>query len=308
VRVLVTGGNGFVGGYLVAALREGGDDVVSAGRLSTSAHRSLELRDAENVRRLVDEVRPELIFHLAAQAFVPEALASPLDTYDVNVMGTARLIDAVRNSRGAGNARIIFASSGEVYGVGHASRVAESLPSRPVNPYGASKAAAESLVLGSTYAYGLDAVIYRGFNQIGPGQDERFVAPSFAKQLAKIADGAEPVLLVGNLDAQRDFLDVRDAVAACLLLAQRGERGQIYNVCRGEGVVISEILRALIRISGLSVEVREDPQRMRASDNPISVGDPTKLSDRTGWRPQYSLDATLRDVYEDARRRTAAVR
>ncbi len=296
MRVLVTGGNGFVGTYLVAALRERGDDVVSAGRGGDGAHRALDLTDAGNVHRLVDEVRPQLVFHLAAQTFVPEALASPLSTFDVNVMGTARLLDAVRRVRAGGgaNPRIVFASSG------HAER--------PSEPYGASKAAAEALVAGYVRSYGLDAIVYRGYNQIGPGQDERFVVASFARQLATIADGGDPVMLVGNLEAKRDFLDVRDAVSAVLLLGERGEAGAVYDVCSGEAVAISEILRKLIVIADVPVEVREDPNRMRPSDNPVAVGDPSKLRERTGWAPRHSLEATLRDVYEDARRRVAAVR
>jgi len=114
-------------------------------------------------------------------------------------------------------------------------------------------------------------------------------------------------MLVGNLEARRDFLDVRDAVQAVILLAERGESGEVYNVCSGDAVTIGEVLRRLISIAGVPVEVREDPQRMRPSDNPFVVGDPTKLRERTGWRPAYSLDATLRDIYDDARRRLGAL-
>ncbi|HXP92759.1 MAG TPA: GDP-mannose 4,6-dehydratase [Candidatus Binatia bacterium] len=296
MRVLVTGGNGFVGRYLVSALRDRGDDVVSAGHAPEGEHRHLDLTDASNVRDLIDDVRPERIFHLAAQTFVPDAIASPLETFDVNVMGTARLLDAVRGmgQRTAAAPRIVFASSGQA--------------EHPADPYGASKAAAEALVHGFAKTYAMDVVTYRGFNQIGPAQDARFVVASFARQLAEIADGANPVMLVGNLEAKRDFLDVRDAVAAIVMLADRGESGETYNVCRGEGVAISEVLRKLIMIAGVPVEIREDPQRMRPSDNPVVVGDPAKLRERTGWTPQYSLEQTLRDVYGDARKRVTATR
>lgn len=306
MRVLVTGGNGFVGGHLVSALRARGDDVVSAGRTDERGHRGLELSDSESVRRLVEDVGAELIFHLAAQAFVPEALASPLATYDINVMGTARVLEAVRTSTRS-DARVVVASSAEVYGIA-ASPSRESSQVRPVNPYGASKAAAEYVASAYVSSSDLDVVIYRGFNQIGPGQDERFAVPSFARQLAEIATGTEPVMRVGNLDAKRDFLDVRDAVNALLLLADRGDEGETYNVCRGEGISISTVLQTLISIANVQVEIREDPERMRPSDNPLSVGDPSKLRERTGWSPQYSLETTLRDVYEDARRRIVAVR
>lgn len=305
MRVLVTGGNGFVGGHLLQALRAQGDEVVSAGRSPRGEHVALELHDASSVLDLVDRVRPELIFHLAAQAFVPEALSDPLATYDTNVMGTARLIEAVRavRERGGPNPRLVVASSAEVYGIRapEESPLRESLAPRPANPYGASKAAAEAVVLGAVRAYGVDAVIFRGFNQIGPGQDERFVVQSFARQLAAIAAGAEPVLHVGNLEAQRDFLDVRDAVRAFLLLAERGVPGEIYNVCSGRATAIARILSLLIEIAEVPVEVRSDPARMRPSDAPLIVGDPGKVRERCGWRPERELESTLRDVYADVR-------
>ncbi len=303
----MTGGSGFVGRYLVEALRARGDEVVSASRHGDDS--ALELSDAENVRRIVETASPDVVFHLAGQAFLPEAYRAPLETLDVNVMGTARLLDALRSAgaRGGRSPRFVFASSAHVYGVAQGAPLRELLPTRPVDPYGASKAAAESVVFGFARGYGIDAVVYRGFNQIGPRQDERFAVPSFAHQLARIAEGGERVMLVGNLEARRDFLDVRDAVQAVILLAERGESGEVYNVCSGDAVTIGEVLRRLISIAGVPVEVREDPQRMRPSDNPFVVGDPTKLRERTGWRPAYSLDATLRDIYDDARRRLGAL-
>jgi GDP-4-dehydro-6-deoxy-D-mannose reductase len=292
MRVLVTGGNGFVGRYLVEALRARGDEVVSAGHRPGSDHRHLDLTDADSIRGLMEDARPQLVFHLAAQTFVPNAIASPLETFDVNVMGTARLLDAMRSASPRG--RIVFASSGQA--------------ERPSDPYGASKAAAEMVVRGFAKPYALDVVTYRGFNQIGPGQDPLFVVASFARQLAEIAEGSNPVMLVGNLEAKRDFLDVRDAVQGIMMLGEGGKPAERYDLCRGEAVAIKEVLRRLIAIANVPVEIREDPQRMRPSDTPVVVGDPTKLREQTGWTPQYSLDQTLRDVYDDARRRVAATR
>lgn len=305
MRVLVTGGDGFVGRHLVAALRARGDDVVSAGRTSDPAHHPLDLSDAGGVARLVQAAEPDLVFHLAAQAFVPEANASPLATFDVNVMGTARLFEGVaRYGEGSGRrTRIVVASSAEVYGIPERFPVGESAATRPVNPYGASKAAAEVLAFGYARWRAVDAIVYRGFNQIGPGQDARFAVPSFARQLARIAAGAEPVLRVGNLEAQRDFLDVRDAVEALVLLAQRGTAGEAYNVCSGRALAVSDVLRMLLVISGIPVEVREDPERMRPSDNPLSVGDPSKIRAETGWQANTPLETTLRDIYDDAKQR-----
>ena len=183
----------------------------------------------------------------------------------------------------------------------------ETLGLRPSNPYGASKAAAEAILLGEASSFGLDVVITRAFNHIGPGQDERFVVASLAAQLAHIAAGGPPQLLVGNLEAARDFLDVRDVVAAYIALARDGERGEIYNVCSGRAVTIRDVLRELIAIARVPVEVREDAGRMRGADIPLSVGNPAKLRGRTGWEPKIPLVRSLRDIYE-AERGAASIR
>ncbi len=289
-------------------LRARGDEVIAAGHYGAQSPNDatlpLDLRDAENVAAVLDIAQPELIFHLAAQTFVPESIEHSLETYDVNVLGTARLLQAVRTNREANklNPRILFTSSAEVYGRRPASDfpLRESLPVRPANPYAASKAAAEAIVMAEANTYGLDALITRAFNHIGPGQDSRFVVASFAEQLAGIARGGDPKLLVGNLTAERDFLDVRDVVAAYLAVAGRGQSGEIYNVCRGSATSISEILRLLITVAHLPVEVREDPERMRAVDVPVFYGSNEKLRSLAGWNPKVPLMQSLRDIYEAA--------
>jgi GDP-4-dehydro-6-deoxy-D-mannose reductase len=302
MRALVTGGSGFVGTHLSRLLRERGDEVVVAGR----AHERepvdvvLELDDAASVRRAVDAAAPEVVFHLAAQAFVPESIADPLRTYDVNALGTARLFEALRDRPAP--PRVVLASSAEVYGSRERADypLHETLAPRPATPYAASKVAAEAVALAAWRTYGVPVVLARAFNHIGPGQDKRFAIPAFALQLARVAAGGPPLVKVGNLDALRDFLDVRDVVAAYAVLAERGRAGEIYNVCSGTPVSLKEMLRRLIMIAGVAVEVRDDPERMRKSDVPTSYGDPGKLRADTGWEPQISLDAALRDVYEDA--------
>jgi len=310
VRVLVTGANGFVGRHLVAMLRERSHDVVRAGHLRDGdVDAGLDLEDLVNVRGVVADAQPEAIVHLAGQAFVPAANADPLGTYNINALGTARLLEAVRDV--APRARVVVAGSAEIYGVQprDAYPLRESAAPNPANPYAASKVAAEAFSLAAVHTYDLDVVITRAFNHIGPGQDGRFVVASFAGQLAAIAAGGAPVLHVGNLEAQRDFLDVRDVVDAYIRLAERRTpAGSVYNVARGEAVAIKEILRRLITIARVPVEVREDPEHMRPADVPLILGDAAKLAAATGWSPQISLDRSLRDIYEDARERVTAAR
>ena len=310
MRVLVTGANGFVGRHLVTALRERDHVVVRAGHVRDGdVDAGLDLEDLSNVRAVVAGAEPEAIVHLAGQAFVPAANADPLGTYNINAMGTARLLEAVRGS--APQARVVVAGSADVYGVQprDAYPLRESVAPNPANPYAASKVAAEAYALAAAHTYTLDVVVTRAFNHIGPGQDGRFVVASFARQLASIAAGGEAVLHVGNLDARRDFLDVRDVVDAYIRLAEsRTPAGSVYNVARGEAVAIKEILRRLITIARVPVEVREDPQRMRPADVPLVVGDAAKLTAATGWAPQISLERSLRDIYDDARERVGAVR
>ncbi len=305
MRALVTGGNGFVGRYLCAELRGRGIEPIVAGRAADGGGIDvpLELAEGDNVRGVVELSRPDLIFHLAGQAFVPAATAAPLETYDTNVMGTARLIDALRQLPESARPRLIFASSGEVYGARPAAEMplAETAAPRPATPYAASKVAAEGIVLASARTYGFDAIVTRAFNHIGPGQNERFVVAAFAKRLAQIAAGNAPLFLVGNLTPQRDFLDVRDVVRAYADLALDGVPGEIYNVCSGVPTRISEVLRQLVLAARVGVEIREDPNLMRAVDVPVAYGDNAKLKAATGWAPAFSLAGSLRDAYEAAR-------
>ena len=312
MRVLVTGANGFVGAHLVAALAARGHTVVRSGH---GAHDGqtvpLDLHDPLNIRGVIDFARADAIAHLAAQSFVPASIADPLETFAVNATGTLYLLEAVRAARAAGapNPRVLVAGSADVYGShpAHEYPLKESAALHPANPYAASKVAAEALTIAAVRSYGLDAVVTRAFNHIGPGQDERFAVASFALQLARIAAGGGPLLLVGNLDAQRDFLDVRDVVAAYVaLLESSGDAGEVYNIASGEAPSMKEVLRKLVTIARVGVEIRDDPARMRPSDIPITLGDATKLRARAGWVPAHSLAASLRDIYADARERVAA--
>jgi GDP-4-dehydro-6-deoxy-D-mannose reductase len=305
MRVLVTGATGFVGRHLLLALRAGGHEPIAVGGpRDASPALTLDLLDPDAVCRAVDAAAPDAIAHLGGQAFVPQSIADPLGTLAVNATGSAHVLEAARayHVRTGKPLRVLIVSSAEVYGIQRPERMPldENAVARPGNPYAASKLAAEAFALAWQRSYGLDCLVARPFNHIGPGQDVRFAVASFARQLADIAAGAPPVMHVGNLEAQRDFLDVRDVVAAYVLLLANGRAGEVYNICSGRPVAIREVLRQLITIARVPVEVRDDPERMRSSDLPILSGDATKLRAETGWEPHYSLAASLRDIYAAA--------
>ena len=313
MRVLVTGASGFVGRHLLAALRAAGHETIAAGGPHDPApFVPLDLHDAASVERVVGAAAPGAIVHLAGQAFVPQSMSDPLGTLGVNASGTAYLLEAARAFRDRTRVplRVLVISSAEVYGLQRPERMPldENAVAHPGNPYAASKLAAEVYALAWTRAFALDVLVARPFNHIGPGQDARFAIPSFARQLAEIAAGAPAVMKVGNLEAQRDFLDVRDVCAAYVLLVANARPGEVYNVCSGRPVAIREVLRQLITIAHVPVEVRDDPERMRPSDLPILSGDATKMRAATGWEPGIALATSLRDIYADAQARLAAGR
>lgn len=304
-RALITGASGFVGRYLTQRLLESGVAVFAAGGPGEPPRgMTVDVLDPRSLDAAFDASRPDVVFHLAAQAFVPRAIEAPQETYRVNVIGTANVLAALRAFRERANAqvRLIFASSAEVYGVQppDAMPLEETRAPNPSNPYAASKAAAEALVLGEVRSFGVDAIVTRAFNHAGPGQNERFMVPAFAAQLARIARGGKPLLLVGNLTPRRDFLDVRDVVDAYAALAAHGRTGEIYNVCSGTAVSVREILGELIRIAHVPVEVRDDPDRMRPADVPVLYGNNAKLLEATGWSARIALRKTLQDVYDAA--------
>jgi len=310
VRVLITGAHGFVGRHLTAALRARGHDVVPADRtVHDDGGVAVDVTDPLAVRAAFDLARPDAVAHLAAQASVPASLRDPDETFAVNARGTLHVLDAARAAAEDGlRPRVLVASSADVYGAQprEAYPLRETTAPQPRNPYAASKVAAEALALAYAHSFGVDAVVTRAFNHIGPGQDERFAVAAFARQIARAAAGGGPLVRVGNLDAARDILGVRDVCEAyALLLEGGGEPGEIYNVCSGTATAMREILRRLIEIARVPVEVRDDPERMRPADVPVSAGDASKLRAATGWAPRIPLAAALREVYEDALARAA---
>ncbi|GAC1582275.1 MAG: GDP-6-deoxy-D-mannose reductase [Candidatus Elarobacter sp.] len=307
MRVLVTGAHGFVGRHLVAALHARGHVVVQADRVPSDDALPVDVTDPLSVRGAFELVRPDAVVHLAAQAFVPASVADPRATFDTNASGTLHVLDAAQAQAEEGHPpRVLVVSSADVYGAqpDDAFPLRETIAPRPMNPYAASKIAAEALAIAYARTYQLDAVVTRAFNHIGPGQDQRFAVAAVAAQIARVAAGGDPLVTVGNLDTSRDFLDVRDVVAAYVLLVEgAGPAGEIYNVCSGIATPLREILRQLVMLARVAVEIREDAALMRRSDVPVSFGDASKLRDATGWAPAIPLTAALRAVLDDARTR-----
>lgn len=318
MRALVTGATGFVGQHLIRRLLRSGAQVTGtlmagseappAGTLSRDEMAAvdwlpLDLTSPESVEAVVRRAAADRVFHLAAQSSVGGSFGAPALTWAVNATGTWQLLHALAD-RGTG-ARVVFASSAEVYGAvpEEDQPIRETRPLRPASPYAASKAAAEMACVQAALAGGVQAVIARSFNHTGPGQDTRFALPSFASQLARMHGGAEPVLRVGNLEARRDMLDVRDVVDAYLLLAERGEGGQAYNVCSGSAHTLRALVDVLVLASGVDARVEVDAARVRPVDLPLLVGDSARVR-ALGWAPRVPLEQTLAELLEEKARET----
>jgi GDP-4-dehydro-6-deoxy-D-mannose reductase len=285
MRVLVTGADGFVGTHLCRHLRAQGDEVLAYGGpvAPEATAKPIDIRHEADVLRMVADARPEGVIHLAGWASVGSSYAQPTPCFEVNALGTAYVVDAIRKE--APNARLLLISSGEVYGeVPGGGACPETAPVAPKSPYATSKLAAELVARQFMASYGMNLVVARAFNHVGPGQDERFVIPALARQLMAVRDGkASPKIMVGNLDPIRDFSSVLDVVEAYRLLLVSGVTGETYNVCSGRAQSIRDVISQLIEAAGVEVELVVDPERVRPSDIDRLVGDPRKISG-LGWR------------------------
>ncbi len=296
-RVLITGAGGFVGPYLREHCSRQGDEVTG-----TTASDGPDLLDAPAWVELFARVRPDVVYHLAAWADVGGSWQQPVATFEVNANGTLHVLEAARRS---GVRRVVMISSADVYGVVAPGDLplTETATPRPSSPYGASKIAAEALAQQHHRGWGLEVVIARPFNHIGPGQSPRFATSAFADRVARCeADGGGEVRH-GDLTPRRDFTDVRDVVRAYRLLAEQGRPGEIYNVCSGRSIAMSEVLQRLIDQVDVPVSHRADPELVRPVDLPVLQGSADKLHDATGWTPEVPLDRSLADILDDARKR-----
>ncbi|MDT8307690.1 MAG: GDP-mannose 4,6-dehydratase [Anaerolineae bacterium] len=307
MRVFVTGATGFAGTHLVNDLLEQGHQVyglVYRGdsrryETTSAAYTPIEgdLQDLASLKEAVVAAKPDVIYHLAGWALTAESWRDPARVLAINTGGTANLLEA---ALAVGRPRVVAVTSAEIYGQVTAADLPiteRSIPD-PRHPYGLSKWAAGQLVGLYWQRYQLPVLEARPFNHIGPGQEPGFVVPDFASQLAAIALGLrEPQMLVGNLDAERDFTDVRDVVRAYQRLASDGRPGGTYIIASGQPVPIHYLLTTLIQIAGIGVEVTYDPERMRPSDVPVLYGSYARLEQDTGWRPEIHLRQSLHDAY-----------
>jgi GDP-4-dehydro-6-deoxy-D-mannose reductase len=298
VRALVTGAGGFVGVHLVRHLEQQGDDVVELERNVDG----IDIADAEALTDAVVAAKPEAVYHLAGAADVGGSWVEPRETFLANALGTLNVLEA---SRQAGAERVLAVTSADVYGRVTADELPldEDQPLRPVSPYAASKVAADALAQQAWLGHRLPVIRVRAFNHLGPGQSDRFVAPSVAARIARNErDGGDEVP-IGNMTPRRDVTDVRDVVRAYRLLMTAGEPGAVYNVCRGEAFSVQQIAEALLAMASRPMRLVSDPALQRPVDIPVLVGDNRALRTATGWEPTIPLAQTLTDVLADWRAR-----
>lgn len=318
MKALITGITGFAGSHLAEYLLAEHPDVEVYGiyrwrsrrdnieHIDSSKVRLIEadLRDYTSLHHLLDRVRPDYVFHLAAQSFVPSSWKAPNETLTTNITGQTNLFEAVR-AVGI-DPTIQIACSSEEYGLVHPDEtpIKETNPLRPLSPYAVSKVGQDFMGYQYFQSYGMKVVRTRGFNHTGPRRGDVFVTSNFAKQIASIEAGRqEPVMRVGNLEAVRDFTDVRDMVRAYWLAVTKARPGEVYNIATGNGITIQALLDRLLEMSKVDVQVETDPERLRPSDVEILIGDSSKFRADTGWEPRIPFDQTLEDLLEYWRQR-----
>ncbi len=317
MRVLITGTTGLAGSHLAEYLLEDPSMEVH-GTIRWRSNREhiapfekdlflheCDLKDPYAVLRLLQDVRPQRIHHLASQSNVASSWNAPRETLINNITAQLNLFEAVRHTANE-DLRIHVSGSSEEYGLVHEHElpVRETNPLRPLSPYAVSKVTQDTLAYQYHRSYGLHIVRTRSFNHTGPRQSDVFVASNFARQIVEIEMGLrEPVMHVGNLDAQRDFTDIRDVVKAYDMALNECEPGEVYNIGSGKGRSIKHLLKTLLGMSRLIIRIEQDPERMRPSDIPVLVGDIGRFHERTGWVPSIPFQQTLADLLDYWRER-----
>ncbi|HEY9422183.1 MAG TPA: GDP-mannose 4,6-dehydratase [Thermoanaerobaculia bacterium] len=320
MRALITGITGFAGSHLAEYLLAEHSDVEVFGTFRWRSRMDnledidenkiklveADLRDYTSMHRALEISRPDVIFHLAAQSFVPSSWNAPNDTIVTNVTGQTNLFEAIRALKL--DPVVQIACSSEQYGLvlPHEAPIKETNPLRPLSPYAVSKVAQDYLGYQYFQSYGLKAVRTRGFNHTGPRRGHVFVTSNFCSQVAAIEAGLQqPVIRVGNLEAIRDFTDVRDMVRAYWLAVTKATPGEVYNIATGKGIHIREMLDLVLSYSKVEVKIEVDPERLRPSDVEILIGDASKFQADTGWEPRIQFEQTVQDLLNYWRQRFA---
>lgn len=306
-KILITGATGFAGGHLIDHLLSLGDYEIYG--TSRSEHASVkeqvhflkvDLENKDEVKKLLSDIQPEEIYHLAAQANVPQSIKDPQGTFHTNIDSQLNIFDSLRELQ-LTSTKLLLISSGEVYGYVQPEDlpISENTQHRPANPYAVSKIAQDYLGFQYHLSYKMPIIRVRPFNHAGPGQAPAFVMADFAKQVADIEKGRqEPLMRVGNMLAKRDFTDVRDMVRLYPLLLEKGTPGDVYNAGSGISHSAQEILDLLFSYSSVKIQVESDPAKMRPSDIPEIVADSTKVTRVTGWKPEISFEQTVKDTLD----------
>ena len=299
-RILITGGTGFVGTHLVQFLKSNTSHIAvlaSGGKSKPQAgvsYHEVDISERDAVRSVVQEVKPDRIYHLAAISSVDESWSNPRLTFEVNVLGTRNLFDAAMSLPSP--PRILNISTSQVYAPSSLPLTEES-QIQPNNPYAASKAMAELLVVEYQRHRAGGIITTRSFNHTGPGQPPNFVLPSIAKQFVEFELGLRPPILnVGNVEVQRDFTDIRDVIRAYSILLEKGKPGEVYNVCSGSAVRLADIIRMFESAAKRKVTLATEESRVRSNDVSLICGDPKKIRETTGWQPQIPLAKTIADL------------
>ena len=313
MKVLITGITGFVGSHMAEFCLARGVEVFGTLRWRSQTENlegfrdrlnlvECDLTDPVSVHRMIAQVHPDRVFHLAAQSFVPTSWHAPQDTLNTNILSQLNLFEALRGTE----ARIQLAGSSEEYGLVHPDEVPirEENPLRPLSPYGVSKVAQDMMGYQYHQSYGMHIIRTRAFNHTGPRRGHVFVESNFARQVALIEKGLqEPIVRVGNLEARRDYTDVRDIVRAYWMSLEGCQPGEVYNVCHGNAWRIQEVLDFLLSRSQVRVRVDTDPARLRPSDVQILEGSAERFHAATGWKPEIPLEKTFEDLLDYWRKR-----
>ncbi len=309
-RALITGISGFVGSHLAEFLLNKGMEVHGTIRWRSKLDNIIhikdklklvdaDMRDGYSLLRAIEESSPDYIFHLASQSFVPMSWRAPADTMETNAVGAIHLFEAIRQSNC--DPVIQIAGSSEEYGMAYPDEtpIKETNPLRPLSPYGVSKVTADMLGCQYHRSYGLKIIVTRAFNHTGPRRGDVFVTSNFSKQIVEIEKGVkEAVMYVGNLNAKRDFSDVRDIVRAYWLAVTKCGYGEVYNICSEKARTIQSVLDLLLGMTDKEIGIKQDPTRMRPSDVEILQGDCSKFRAKTRWKAEIPFEKTMEDLLD----------